>query len=205
LPLSPCDFSGQRVEVRCPEAAKSVQPLVDVAHEALIRGWPKLREWVDQDREGLRIHRRLAEATTEWDRQHLNQDFLYRGIQLEAATDWRAQHADMLNQLERDFIDESLRLREAERAAQTAAETERFARIARDRVRTRQLIWLIINNENRILPSAFDGQEVRYAIFNLQMMLNVLFISCLFCFHNTPYQFLAGHDRLEEYPKHASD
>ena len=29
---------------------------VEVAHEALIRKWTRLREWVDKDRDGLRIH-----------------------------------------------------------------------------------------------------------------------------------------------------
>jgi hypothetical protein len=41
---------------------------VDVAHEALIQGWPTLREWLDQDREGLREHRRLTVAAEEWQR-----------------------------------------------------------------------------------------------------------------------------------------
>ena len=32
------------------------------AHEALIREWPTLREWIDSDREGLRLHRHLTAA-----------------------------------------------------------------------------------------------------------------------------------------------
>ena len=39
---------------------------VEVAHEALIREWPTLREWLAQDREGLRLQRRLTEAATDW-------------------------------------------------------------------------------------------------------------------------------------------
>jgi hypothetical protein len=38
-----------------------------VAHEALIREWPMLQGWLAEDREGLRIHRRLTEAAAEWD------------------------------------------------------------------------------------------------------------------------------------------
>ncbi|HSI31425.1 MAG TPA: protein kinase, partial [Miltoncostaeaceae bacterium] len=34
------------------------QPVVDVTHEALIRGWPELRGWINDDREQLRLHRR---------------------------------------------------------------------------------------------------------------------------------------------------
>ena len=43
------------------------EPVVDVTHEALIRGWPELRGWINDDREQLRLHRRLSEAATEWD------------------------------------------------------------------------------------------------------------------------------------------
>ena len=41
--------------------------VVDVSHEALIRGWPRLRGWIDADRAGLLIHRRLTDAAREWD------------------------------------------------------------------------------------------------------------------------------------------
>ena len=39
---------------------------VDVTHEALIREWPTLRDWLSEDREGLRVHRKLTEAAQEW-------------------------------------------------------------------------------------------------------------------------------------------
>ena len=38
---------------------------VEVAHEALIREWPTLREWLSEDREGLRLHRQLTHAAEE--------------------------------------------------------------------------------------------------------------------------------------------
>ena len=40
---------------------------VEVAHEALIRHWPTLRAWLDEDREGRLVHRRLTDAAQEWD------------------------------------------------------------------------------------------------------------------------------------------
>ena len=39
---------------------------VEVAHEALIRSWPKLRSWIDKDREGLHTHRRITADAAEW-------------------------------------------------------------------------------------------------------------------------------------------
>ena len=54
---------------------------VEVAHEALIRGWTQLREWIEAERAGLRTQRRLTEAAQEWavaDPEH-KEDYLYSG------------------------------------------------------------------------------------------------------------------------------
>jgi hypothetical protein len=51
---------------------KSGERLVDVSHEALIRSWPRLRKWIDEDRASLRLLRRVTEAAQEW--QRLNRD-----------------------------------------------------------------------------------------------------------------------------------
>ena len=40
---------------------------VEVAHEALIREWPRLQAWLDEDRDGLRLQRHLTAAATAWD------------------------------------------------------------------------------------------------------------------------------------------
>ena len=40
---------------------------VEVAHEALIREWPTLREWLRTDRESLRVHRRVTDAAADWE------------------------------------------------------------------------------------------------------------------------------------------
>ena len=44
----------------------TTQEAVEVVHEALIREWDSLRQWLDEDRKGLQIHRRLTEAAAEW-------------------------------------------------------------------------------------------------------------------------------------------
>ncbi len=76
----------------------------EVAHEALIREWPTLRRWLDENRDGLRLHRHLTESAQEW--QQLNRDpgELYRGARLEQAQEWAAQHDAELNDLEREFL-----------------------------------------------------------------------------------------------------
>ncbi len=110
---------------------------MDVAHEALIRGWPRLGQWINEDRAGLRLHRRLSEAATEWQREHRSEDFLYRGARLAQAVEWREPNETSLNELERAFLDASLarekRAEEEEKerqrreleAAQRLAKTEK--------------------------------------------------------------------------------
>ena len=57
---------------------------VEVAHEALLREWPRLREWLDEDREGRRLHRQLAGAAAAWEGDNRDDAGLYRGIRLQA-------------------------------------------------------------------------------------------------------------------------
>jgi WD40 repeat protein len=80
---------------------------VEVTHEALIRSWPRLRGWLTEDRERLRLHRQLTRAAQDWDSLGREPDALYRGVQLAAAKEWTAQHDQDLNQLERAFLDAS--------------------------------------------------------------------------------------------------
>ena len=58
------------------------EPVVDVTHEALIRGWPELRGWINDDREQLRLHRRLSDAAADWDAGGRDDGQLYRGAPL---------------------------------------------------------------------------------------------------------------------------
>ncbi|MGH8932594.1 MAG: TIR domain-containing protein [Egibacteraceae bacterium] len=78
--------------------------VVDVAHEALIRGWPTLRGWINEDREALRAQRRLTEAATEWDENGREDGYLYRGARL---LGWQDRPVSGLNDLERAFLDAS--------------------------------------------------------------------------------------------------
>ncbi|MFE0425948.1 WD40 repeat domain-containing protein [Streptomyces sp. NPDC058953] len=57
---------------------------VDLAHEALIRGWPRLRGWIERDRDRLRLHRGLTDAARTWDGLGRDEGALYRGAQLAA-------------------------------------------------------------------------------------------------------------------------
>ncbi len=77
---------------------------VEVAHEALLREWPRLRGWLDEDVQGRRLHRRLGAAARAW---QAGDGDLYRGAQLASALEWAATHGDDLNAAERAFLDAS--------------------------------------------------------------------------------------------------
>ncbi len=81
------------------------EEVVEVAHEALIRSWPRLRAWIDQDRAGLRVQRRLTEAAYEWERLGREQDQLLRGARLAEAREWQDRNPTVsLSVLESAFL-----------------------------------------------------------------------------------------------------
>ena len=100
---------------------------VEVAHEALLREWPRLREWIEEDAEGRRLRRHITEAATAWDAGGRDQGELYRGARLSAALDWSTDHAFELNELEGSFVTESRESSEQE--AKRARRTNRRLRV----------------------------------------------------------------------------
>ena len=90
------------------------EEVVDVSHEALIRAWPRLRAWIDADRAGLLLQRRLTEAVDEWEELDRDDSALYRGARLAEAREWAGTEEDELNPLEREFLDASAALAERE-------------------------------------------------------------------------------------------
>ncbi|MFE2103901.1 hypothetical protein [Streptomyces sp. NPDC059468] len=69
------------------------QDVVSLAHEALITAWPRLRAWIDTDREHLRIHRSLTEAAHTWDDLRREPGALYRGTRLAVAEELSLNHS----------------------------------------------------------------------------------------------------------------
>ena len=61
---------------------------VEITHEALLQAWPRLRAWVDQDREGSLLRQRLEEDAATWAAQDRDSSLLYRGARLETARQW---------------------------------------------------------------------------------------------------------------------
>jgi WD40 repeat protein/class 3 adenylate cyclase len=80
---------------------------VEVAHEALLRAWGRLRRWIDSAREDVRMHRRLSSAAREWSDSDRDPSFLLRGSHLAQFDALAAESGLALTGLEREFVDAS--------------------------------------------------------------------------------------------------
>jgi DNA-binding SARP family transcriptional activator/WD40 repeat protein len=101
--------------------------VVEVAHEALARAWPRLRTWLDEDLEGQRIRQHLTSAADAWDTLGRPDSELYRGVRLTQALQWRDRSDTRLTTVELAFLE----------AAESSEQTERRAEQARSRAQTR--------------------------------------------------------------------
>jgi DNA-binding SARP family transcriptional activator/WD40 repeat protein len=99
--------------------------VVEIAHEALANAWPRLRTWLDDDMEGLRIRHHLTAAADAWDSMGRPDSELYRGVRLEQALQWKARQDTTLTPAEAAFLETSEKNEESEqRAAEQRARSQ---------------------------------------------------------------------------------
>jgi WD40 repeat protein/DNA-binding SARP family transcriptional activator len=159
----------------------------EVAHEALIREWPQLREWLSQDREGIILHRRLTEAAQEWELLERDAGSVYRGARLAQANEWSALNPNVLNAQERLFLDASNRQAKQEeqereeglqRELDSAKELAETQRQSASRLRTRNRVITTVGTIAIILAllaGTFGVQSNQHAVQaeqNAQAALN---------------------------------
>jgi WD40 repeat protein len=79
--------------------------VLTVAHETLLRVWPRVAAWIEDNREFLRQRARLSQALAEWQAQGAHDDYLLvRGLQLAQAEDLLRHHGESLSPEEKRFI-----------------------------------------------------------------------------------------------------
>lgn len=88
-------------------------PTVEVAHEALLHAWPRLRRWLDEAHDDLRLHRSLSEEVDEWERAGRAGDYLIGGARLAQFEAWPTEGAVTPTQPELAFLDASRARRDA--------------------------------------------------------------------------------------------
>jgi WD40 repeat protein len=95
--------------VRVSEGDIAADEQVEIAHEALVRNWPRLVEWLEEERATMRQRQRLTAAADEWQRLGREVSVLWRGVLLA-----EARHYDDLNQLQTEFVEAGYRAEQAE-------------------------------------------------------------------------------------------
>ncbi|MDN3296884.1 hypothetical protein QWM81_23120 [Streptomyces ficellus] len=85
---------------------------VEITHEALLHAWPRLRDWIDEDRNGNLLRQRLEEDGRAWEGANRDTSLLYRGSRLEQAHSWATSAGDAtLTRSAVEFLAASVRLR----------------------------------------------------------------------------------------------
>jgi WD40 repeat protein/energy-coupling factor transporter ATP-binding protein EcfA2 len=77
---------------------------VEVAHEALIRYWPRLLNWLDENRSSLQLRETIRQAALEWEEEQKDESYLvHRGGRLDDALVLSKQ-GSFLNKIESDYV-----------------------------------------------------------------------------------------------------
>ncbi len=121
---------------------------VEVTHEALIREWPTLREWLNASRDDLRQHRQITADTLNWLKYGRDEGLLYRGVRLANARQWMDKNAQTMSRLERQFLETSHQAVQAENRAKEEAR-QRELEIAQELIASqgqsaRRLRWMVV-------------------------------------------------------------
>ncbi len=97
------------------------EKIVEVVHEALLRKWPRLRQWLDQEREFLIGKAQLERALADWEKTDPTQKTtaLLQGLPLIRARQWLTDHPRALSPAEQSYIKASLAHAEAEERRRT--------------------------------------------------------------------------------------
>ena len=117
LILKPEEATSTRAVLKALADARLItttENAAEVAHEALIREWPTLHSWLEENREGLRLHRQLSEAAQDWSETNRDPDLLYRGARLAQTREWTSAYQDEMNELESAFLSASIEASERE-------------------------------------------------------------------------------------------
>jgi hypothetical protein len=70
-----------------------------MSHEALIRQWPRLGEWMREVREDIPLQRAISVAVADWEQRGKPADHLYRGSQLKEALAWAKRNTPSKNEV----------------------------------------------------------------------------------------------------------
>ncbi len=119
-------------DLQTPGTRREPRTTVELAHEALLSAWSRLRQWLHEDRTSLRTQQRLLIATREWTESGRNPDMLPRQGLVELGRKWLERHGDESTESMRAM------LHECQRQERARSELERDAEIGRTEILRRR-------------------------------------------------------------------
>ncbi|HJR81245.1 MAG TPA: hypothetical protein VJ821_14340 [Anaerolineales bacterium] len=133
--------------------------VVEVAHESLIREWPTLQQWLNEDRQGLILHRQLTESTEDWIENDRDPGLLIRGKRLTQVQEWlsKQNNADSLSLQEVEFMEASQANAREEDAKETRLARARRTQLIFAAVVVGLLILVGILGYSRLQPPVMNG------------------------------------------------
>lgn len=123
---------GMSVAPAAQPAMPADRVLVELAHEALIRHWQRLSDWLKPRRRARRIFVSLDISARDWADSGRKSEFLYRGSRLANALDARPEYEELMKPVHHEFIraseEQVERAREQEERARRREESRRRLR-----------------------------------------------------------------------------
>ncbi|MCK4897486.1 MAG: PQQ-binding-like beta-propeller repeat protein, partial [Anaerolineales bacterium] len=149
-------------------------PTVEVAHEALLRKWDRLRQWLNESRDDIRQERALSRAAEDWEQHNRDESFLLRGARLEQVEEWSATTTLIQTSQEQKLISQSLLQRDKEQQAETERKEREIQLERRSQIFLRGLVavlalatlisvglvFIALDQRQSAIDSAADAQNV---------------------------------------------
>jgi WD40 repeat protein len=111
-------------------ASEDKRPTVEPAHEALLRAWKRLADWIKAYQDDLRTRRRLDEAVAEWLAKGRDPSYLYIGARLALAEEWARNHPGELSPPAQQFLAACIAQRDEELTEKRQQRRRRVALLA---------------------------------------------------------------------------
>jgi WD40 repeat protein/DNA-binding SARP family transcriptional activator len=119
------------------------EPTVEVAHEALLGAWDRLRGWIDEARDDIRVRNTLSAAASDWDAAGGDESFLLRGARLERVASWAQTTTVSPSAGEAAYLRSSIERRDEERATEAARQARERALERRSIRRLRGIVGAV--------------------------------------------------------------
>jgi WD40 repeat protein/tetratricopeptide (TPR) repeat protein len=143
---------------------------VEIAHEALLRNWPRLAGWLEDEREVIRKRLRLTTAAEQWEASGRDEGALWGG----AALDEALRYKD-LGDLERQFVEASLAFRDREDA-------EKEAQRQRDLEQARQLAKVERERAEQAEEHRQEEAQANLHLRRQQIVIGIVAVAALIAF-----------------------